>query len=112
MYALNYDYYTRAIEYIQNLDSNAFFYILSDDISFCKTCPYFETIEKEFIDMDELNTLNFMASCKLGGICANSTFSGWGATLNPNPDKIVIVPKEWIHINYNYEIPFEYTIAL
>jgi hypothetical protein len=112
MYSLNYDYYTRAIEYIQQLDSNPFFYIVSDDISFCKTCPYFEHIQKEFIHMDELNTLNFMASCKLGGICANSTFSGWGATLNSNPDKIVIVPKEWIHINYNYEIPFEYTIAL
>ena len=112
MYSLNYDYYTRAIEYIQNLDSNPFFCIVSDDISFCKTCSYFENIQKEFIDMDELNTLNFMASCKLGGICANSTFSGWGATLNPNPDKIVIVPKEWIHINYNYDIPFEYTIAL
>ena len=112
MYSLNYDYYRRAIEHIQQFDSNPFFYIVSDDISFCKTCPYFETIQKEFIDMDELNTLNFMASCKLGGICANSTFSGWGATLNANPDKIVIVPKEWIHINYTYEIPFEYTVAL
>jgi hypothetical protein len=115
MYALNYDYYKKAIEYIQNIDSNPFFYIVSDDIDFCKTLSYFENINKHFIEndeLDELETLNFMAYCKLGGICANSTFSGWGATLNLTPNKIVIVPKEWIHINYDYEIPFEYTISL
>ena len=61
--------------------------------------------------MNTLDTFYLMSLCKKGGICANSTFSGWGATLNENNDKIAICPKQWINIPYAYEIPFSYTIA-
>jgi hypothetical protein len=52
-----------------------------------------------------------MSLCRKGGICANSTFSGWASMLNDNPDKTIIVPKNWINIGYPYEIPFDYTIS-
>jgi hypothetical protein len=91
------------------------FVIVSDDIEYCKRNFVFRNIpSKTFID-DNLNTLDslyLMSLCKKGGICSNSTFSGWATNLNTNPEKTVVVPKQWIHIDYPYEIPFDYTVAL
>ena len=104
------DYFTKATEYILNKDKNSHFYILSDDIDFCKGYSILNNINKTFIeDMSTLETLYFMSLCKKGGICSNSTFSGWATNLNTNKDKIVIVPKQWINVNYPYKIPFDFT---
>jgi len=109
-------YFIHAINYIMKKEDSqsVHFFIVSDDINFCKQNFVFRNIpRKTFVDrMSTLDTLYFMSACKKGGICSNSTFSGWATNLNTNPEKTVVVPKQWINIDYPYEIPFEYTIAL
>jgi hypothetical protein len=105
-------YYEKALNYISEKDEYAHFFILSDDIEYAKVYPLFNNISKTIVnDLCTLESLYLMSLCKKGGICANSTFSGWASKLNTNSDKIVIVPKNWINISYDYEIPFNYTVS-
>jgi len=107
------DYIKKGIDYINNKDINPHFYILSDDIDYCKNSDLFDNIQKTFIEnMNALDSLFFMSFCKKGGICCNSTFSGWATVLNDNPDKTIIMPNQWINIDYPYEIPFEFTCCM
>lgn len=110
------DYFIKAINYIMHKEEDLYvhFFIVSDDIDFCKTNYIFQNIpRKTFVErINTLDTLYFMSLCKKGGICSNSTFSGWATNLNLNPEKTVVVPKQWINIDYEYEIPFDYTVCL
>jgi len=105
-------YYEKAINYILEKEKDAHFFILSDDIEYIKKYVENFKIDKTFIEsMNTLETLYFMSLCKKGGICANSTFSGWGSTLNKNKEKTVIFPKNWMNAEYDYEIPFDCTMT-
>jgi hypothetical protein len=65
-------------------------------------------------NMDTLHSIYFMSLCRKGGICSNSTFSGWATVLNrsnDSTDKIVIFPNKWINTPQKVDIPFDYTIS-
>lgn len=91
------DYYQNAVNLISKKISNPVFYIFSDDIPWAKQSLSlnFETV---FVDINDAKTdyedLRLMSTCK-HHILANSTFSWWGAWLNPSKEKVVIAPKIW-----------------
>jgi hypothetical protein len=99
LYNLDHDkYFTDAYKILNERNKEAHYYILSDDITYCKQYPIFNNIyNKTFIEETVLNSLYIMALCEYGGICSNSSFSWWGSYLNENPEKIVICPKRWIN---------------
>jgi hypothetical protein len=113
LYVIDYDsYFTKAIAHILSINKDAHFFIVSDDIAFCKTYKVFDEINKTFIEnMDTLHSIYFMSLCKKGGICSNSTFSGWATTLNDSSDKTIIFPSKWINTPQKVDIPFDYTLA-
>lgn len=83
------DYYKAAISKFP--DSH--FIVFSDDIEWCKENlkldnATFSDTGSDFVD------LCVMSMCD-NHIIANSSFSWWGAWLNPNEDKQVIAPKIW-----------------
>ena len=73
-------------------------YVFSDDIEWVKSHSFFRNnIFRIIVLKDEIETLAFMSLCHKGAICANSSFSWWGAFLGAhgarNP---VFVPHNWI----------------
>lgn len=94
----NKEYYIRAIAYIKKYVESPVFYVFSDDIVWCRE-NFFEP-EINFIDWntgtDSWKDMLLISSCK-HNINANSTFSWWGAWLNQNPKKIVIVPDKFMN---------------
>ena len=107
------NYYINAVKYITDIDSSALFYIISDDITWCKTYKPLVNINKIFYEnTNELETLYFMSKCVKGGICGNSTFAWWGSYLNQNSNKIVIFPNKWINTGAIIDIYYEGSIVI
>ena len=86
-------YYEQAISMIKKEKPNACFYIFSDDIPYVK--QKYSGEEYTVVDLnrgrESFYDMWLMSNCK-HNICANSTFSFWGARLNKNEKKIVIRP--------------------
>jgi len=98
---LSLSYYERAMRSMLERLRKPIFFVFSDDIAFAReNLPNGENIV--FVDHnDEANAcedLRLMSACS-HNIVANSTFSWWGAWLNPNPTKVVCAPMSWQNIN-------------
>lgn len=91
-------YYRKALEAMKEKVPDAHFYFFSDDIPYVKKefCGDDYTVVDINHGNDSFYDMWLMSKCK-HNICANSTFSFWGARLNPNEDKVMIRPT--IHKN-------------
>jgi hypothetical protein len=92
-------YYETAI---RMFPSHTKFYVFTNDVPYAKTLSFLNGIEYEFVEeQDEVTCLSLMKNCKLGGICANSTFSWWGAYLNRYA-RTLVLPSKWFNNSYIY----------
>lgn len=92
------EYYKGAIREMKQIYPSAHFYVFSDDIPYVK--GQYGGEEFTVVDInrgkDSFYDMWLMSKCR-HNICANSTFSFWGARLNRNKEKIVMRPS--IHKN-------------
>jgi Glycosyl transferase family 11 len=91
------EYYCNAISTIKERLVDPTFFVFSDDIpSVRESLPrdIGMVLVQHNDDFTAHEDLRLMSSCR-HHIIANSTFSWWGAWLNPRPEKIVIAPRYW-----------------
>ena len=92
------EYYKAGVQETATKNSNCIL-VFSDDIDWCKQVfggdrrIKYSTNKNPFVDMCAMSMCN-------NHIIGNSTFSWWGAWLNPNPTKIVVAPKGWFGLGY------------
>jgi hypothetical protein len=93
------DYYHNAIERLQSKVEAPHFFVFSDDLQWASDNVR-SKFPMTFIDANPpdrgYRDMQLMARCR-HHILANSTFSWWGAWLNPSPGKVVIAPARWFN---------------
>lgn len=94
-------YYQSAISYFRAKDKNVVFYLFTNDTEWGR-----EFAGKEMILIEGTSAEEDMALMSLCNdhIIANSSFSWWGAWLNPDPNKEVVMPAKWLNISDGQDI--------
>lgn len=93
------EYYERAIDFMAKCIAPKF-YVFSDDLEWCRRnlpLPQ-DTTFVSHPSLKDYEELCLMSLCR-HNVIANSSFSWWGAWLNPNPNKIVVAPARWSHLH-------------
>lgn len=90
-------YYERALAGLRASDVKSFI-IFSDDIPYCRKMLRLGETHAAFVDWnlgdDSWQDMAMMSRCD-HHVIANSSFSWWGAWLDPNPQKRVLAPTIW-----------------
>lgn len=91
------DYYKRAIQFMDSQFGDCQFFVFSDDPAWVQqNLPLKNNavLVRNTGDDSDLDDLLLMSACR-HHVIANSSFSWWGAWLNPDPRKHVVAPKQW-----------------
>lgn len=108
------DYYFRCVEHLSHMVKNPNFFIFSDDPEWARQnlkLPYPTVLVEHNGEDKNYEDLRLMSQCR-HHILANSSFSWWGAWLNPKEDKLVFAPRRWIakkKVNFKDIIPAQWT---
>lgn len=90
-------YYQQAMETLAQYHRASRYYVFSDDPAWARANVQFDA-PVEFVDhnngADSWQDLQLMSRCRQH-VIANSSFSWWGAWLNPARDKRVVAPRRW-----------------
>jgi hypothetical protein len=91
------EYYRAAIRHVADRVADPHFFIFSDDMEWVREnmkvdypCEYVSHND----GAESYRDMQLMSTCQ-HHIIANSSFSWWGAWLNPREDKIVVAPERW-----------------
>ena len=93
-------YYRKAVSYIQEKVENPRFYVFADNKEWVK--ENFKDFEYTLVEGNPVAgygshyDMQLMSLCK-HNILSNSTYSWWGAFLNRNPSKTVVLPDIWFN---------------
>jgi hypothetical protein len=86
------EYYDSAMKYFLEKYPDTHFYIFTSDHEYARE-HYSDASRYTIVDWntgkDSLQDIRLMSRC-MGNICANSTFSFWGARLNKRSDKVMV----------------------
>ncbi len=97
MHVCSLDYYRDAVRWVSSKVVAPVFFVFSDDMEWVRRhidfLPNFVLVDSNR-EANSYRDMQLMSSCK-HHIIANSSFSWWGAWLNPNVEKIVIAPPKW-----------------
>jgi len=83
------NYYSHAIKLFSE---GTIFSVFTNDIQYAQSKSFLKEVSHVFITEPEVDSLYLMSQCS-GGICANSSFSWWGAYLNRT--RKLILPSKW-----------------
>ncbi len=91
-------FFKESISILQAKASNLHLFLFSNDVAWVKEYLHFD-VPYTIVDINNeengFEDLRLMSCCQ-HHIIANSSFSWWGAWLNPNPNKIVVAPAKWV----------------
>ncbi len=96
---LDESYYRRAVEIIQDAIGEVRLFVFSDDPAWCADNLSFlapvTVVDRPLAPGRDWEDMCLMSLCA-HHVIANSTFSWWGAWLNPSPSKLVVAPTTWV----------------
>ena len=103
-WVLRKSYYREAIARIRTMLPEAELVVFSDDPAAAQAMMDGEQVSLWVKGNTPANAFEelWLMSCCRHHVIANSTFSWWGAWMNPVPNKVVLAPKYWFNIQDSY----------